>query len=206
MARRALPRMEDGPPDCAPSTPDCAPDCRARLARRVWLGGSGRTLTLGGHASGPQSGNSWPQGCGQVRERADSLWAKNVPSSGRRQRGPQRIETSDNAREVLGTGLRAELMAPSRRRGRAMRPVIVGLRWGGRRSQCPWRGRRFVFDACNIVAHGSSTFSRVWRVRIMYPSELSCFSLSLPQFMSLKLVTWPEARILALPLPTGHSS
>ena len=149
---------------------------RVRLAGlRGWLrvGGSlALTLGHGGHARRAHRvhGNSGlPQGCGQVRgERGRLTLGKERPElrvGGQRDTTGGRDERG-RAREVLGTGLRAEVdgvvhQACAGAGGRDEAGMIVGPGgWGGRCGHAHGQGEGGDEpDACNIAAHGSSTFS-----------------------------------------------
>ena len=79
---------------------------------------------------------------------------------------PGGCDQRGRAREVLGAGLRAQVdgvvhQAGAGAGGRDEAGVIVGPGgWGGRRSHAHGQGEGGDEpDACNIAAHGSSTFS-----------------------------------------------
>ena len=149
---------------------------RARLA---WLRGGLRVrgrLTLplrhGGHSRRAHRvhGNSGlRQGCGQVRgERGRLALGKERPQLrvGGQRDAPGGCDERGRAREVLGTGLRAEVdgvvhQAGAGAGGRDEAGVIVGPGgWGGRCGHAHGQGEGGDEpDACNIAAHGSSTFS-----------------------------------------------
>ena len=80
------PCMEDGPPDCAP---DWAPDCAPDWARPTSPGCGAGWRSLSGTAAtrvGPTECTEIPAfaraAARSGANEADSLWAKNVPSSG----------------------------------------------------------------------------------------------------------------------------
>ena len=149
---------------------------RARLGGlrgRLRVGG-GLALPLGhgGHARRAHRvhGNSGlRQGCGQVRgERGRLALGKERPQLrvGGQRDAPGGCDQRGRAREVLGTGLRAEVdgvvhQACAGAGGRDEAGVIVGPGgWGGRCGHAHGQGEGGDEpDACNIAAHGSSTFS-----------------------------------------------
>ena len=149
---------------------------RARLAGlrgRLWVG-SGLALPLGHGGDARRAhrvhGNSGlRQGCGQVRgERGRLTLGKERPEL---RVGGQRDATGGcdqrgRAREVLSAGLRAEVdgvvhQAGAGASGRDEAGMIVGPGgWGGRCGHAHGQGEGGDKpDACNIAAHGSSTFS-----------------------------------------------
>ena len=153
---------------------------RARLARlRGWLrGGLGVRSRLalalgdGGHARRTHrvhENSGLRQGLGQVRgERGRLALSEERPQLrvGGQRDAPGGCNQRGRAREVLGTGLRAEVdgvvhQAGAGAGGRDEAGVIVGPGgWGGRRSHAHGQGEGGDEpDACNIAAHGSSTFS-----------------------------------------------
>ena len=154
----------------------CARLSRARLARlRAGLrvrGGLALPFGHGGHTRRAHRvhGNSGlRQGCGQVRgERGRLTLGKERPEL---RVGGQRDATGGcdqrgRAREVLGAGLRAEVdgvvhQAGAGASGRDEAGMIVGPGgWGGRCGHAHRQGEGGDEpDACNIAAHGSSTFS-----------------------------------------------
>ena len=135
-------------------------------------GGLALALGDGGHARRTHRvhGNSGlRQGLGQVRgERGRLALSKERPQLrvGGQRDAPGGCDQRGRAREVLGTGLRAEVdgvvhQAGTGAGGRDKAGVIVGPGgWGGRCGHAHGQGEGGDEpDACNIAAHGSSTFS-----------------------------------------------
>ena len=144
------------------------PGLRSRL--RV---GSGLTLALGhgGHARRAHRMHrnaGLRQGLGQVRGERGRL-ALGEEGSDLRVRGqghaPRGSDQRGRAREIFGAGLRAQVnrvvhQAGARAGRRDEAGVVVGPGgWGGRCGHAHGQGEGSDEpDACNIAAHGSSTF------------------------------------------------
>ena len=179
--------------------------CGLRVRGRLAL-----ALGDGGHARRAHRvhGNSGlRQGCGQVRgERGRLALGKERPQL---RVGGQRdalggCDERGRAREVLGTGLRAEVdgvvhQAGTGAGGRDEAGMIVGPGgWGGRRGHAHGQGESGDEpDACNIAAHGSSTFSCGSGEYDNVPIRTIMLQfVTRHNLASLKLVnTWPEARV-----------
>ena len=136
---------------------------RGQLALPLWHGGHAR------RADRVHGNSGLRQGCGQVRgERGRLALGKERPQLrvGGQRDAPDGCDQRGRAREVLGTGLRAEVdgvvhQAGAGAGGRDEAGMIVGPGgWGGRCGHAHGQGEGGDEpDACNIAAHGSSTFS-----------------------------------------------